>query len=108
RECRGLGGQSAVLSLVHGIYVAFLSPLALVLGIIIVGVAGALFHSKSRHLSKATREAAEWENRLYDRLMDLLDGFKEVRLNSARTEDLYNDVIELSRTTANIKIPTPS
>jgi putative ATP-binding cassette transporter len=99
-------GQGAVLILFIAIYVAFLSPLALVLGIIIVGVAGALFHSKSRHLSKATREAAEWENRLYDRLMDLLDGFKEVRLNSARSEDLYNDVIEVSRTAANIKIRT--
>ena len=99
-------GQGAVLILFIAIYVAFLSPLALVLGIIIVGIAGALFHSKSRHLSKATREAAEWENRLYDRLMDLLDGFKEVRLNSARSEDLYNDVIEVSRTAANIKIRT--
>jgi putative ATP-binding cassette transporter len=99
-------GQGAVLILFIAIYVAFLSPLALVLGIIIVGIAGALFHSKSRHLSKATREAAEWENRLYDRLMDLLDGFKEVRLNSSRSEDLYNDVIEVSRTAANIKIRT--
>ena len=99
-------GQGAVLIIFIAIYVAFLSPLALVLGIIIVGIAGALFHSKSGHLSKATREAAEWENRLYDRLMDLLDGFKEVRLNSGRSEDLYNDVIEVSRTAANIKIRT--
>jgi putative ATP-binding cassette transporter len=99
-------GQGAVLIVFVSIYVAFLSPLALVLGVLIVGVAGALFHSKSRHLSKATREAAEWENRLYDRLMDLLDGFKEVRLNSARSEDLISDVTEVSRTAANIKIRT--
>jgi putative ATP-binding cassette transporter len=99
-------GQGAVLILFVSMYVAFLSPLALVLGIIIVGVAGALFHSKSRHLAKAAREAAEWENRLYDRLMDLLDGFKEVRLNSARSEDLYSDISEVSRTAANIKIRT--
>jgi putative ATP-binding cassette transporter len=99
-------GQGAVLIVFVSIYVAFLSPLALVLGVLIVGVAGALFHSKSRHLSTATREAAEWENRLYDRLMDLLDGFKEVRLNSARSEDLITDVTEVSRTAANIKIRT--
>ena len=99
-------GQGAVLIVFIAIYVAFLSFLALVLGIIIVGVAGALFHSKSRHLAKAAREASTWENRLFNRLMDLLDGFKEVRLNSARSEDLYNDIIEVSRTAANIKIRT--
>jgi putative ATP-binding cassette transporter len=38
--------------------------------------------------------------------MDLLDGFKEVRLNSSRSEDLYSDIVEVSRTAANIKIRT--
>src|SRR5438132_180136 len=66
----------------------------------------ALFHSKSRQLATAAREASEWENRLFNRLMDLLDGFKEVRLNSARSEDLYSDIVEVSRTAANIKIRT--
>ena len=81
-------GQGAVLILFIAVYVAFLSPLALVLGILVVSVAGAVFHSKSRHIAAATREAAEWENRLYNRLMDLLDGFKEVRLNRGRSADL--------------------
>jgi putative pyoverdin transport system ATP-binding/permease protein len=99
-------GQGAVLILFIAVYVAFLSPLALALGILIISVAGAVFHSKSRHIAAATREAAEWENRLYNRLMDLLDGFKEVRLNSGRSEELYSDVVEVSRTAANIKIRT--
>ena len=76
------------------------------LGILVVSVAGAVYHSNSRHIAAATREAAEWENRLYNRLMDLLDGFKEVRLNRGRSADLYRDVVEVSRTAANIKIRT--
>jgi putative ATP-binding cassette transporter len=99
-------GQGAVLILFIGVYVAFLSLLALVLGVLIVGVASALFHSRSRHLAAATREASEWENRLFNRLMDLLDGFKEVRLNRPRSDDLYADIVEVSRTAANIKIRT--
>lgn len=99
-------GQGAVLILFIGVYVAFLSLLALVLGVLIVGIAGALFHSRSRHLAAASREASGWENQLFNRLMDLLDGFKEVRLNSARSEDLYSDIVEVSRTAANIKIRT--
>ena len=99
-------GQGAVLIFFIGVYVAFLSLLALVLGILIIGVASALFHSRSRHLAAATREASEWENRLFNRLMDLLDGFKEVRLNRPRSDDLYADIVEVSRTAANIKIRT--
>ena len=37
---------------------------------------------------------------------DFLDGFKEVRLNSARSVDLFDDAVEVSRAAANIKIGT--
>ena len=98
--------QGAVLILFVASYVAYLSLLAFALSLLIVGVAAAVFHSRNRQIAKAMREASEWENRLFNRLMDLLDGFKEVRLNSARSEDLYADAVEVSRTAANIKIRT--
>ncbi len=98
--------QGAVLLIFVALYVAYLSLLAFALSVIIVGVAAVLFHSRSRQLAKATQEASQWENRLYNRVMDLLDGFKEVRLNSSRSEDLYGDILEVSRTAANIKIRT--
>jgi putative pyoverdin transport system ATP-binding/permease protein len=98
--------QGAILLLFVAIYVAYLSLLAFALSVIIIGVAAVLFHSRNRQLAKATREASEWENRLFNRLMDLLDGFKEVRLNNSRSDDLYSDINEVSRTAANIKIRT--
>ena len=100
--------QGSVLIVFIAIYVAYLSLLAFTLSIIIVGLAAALFHSKSRQLAMGARQAGEWENRLFDRLIDLLDGFKEVRLNRSRSEDLFDDVVEVSRTAANIKIRTES
>ncbi len=88
--------------------VFFLSVWALVFSVGFVGVAAVLFQAKSRHLAAAQREAARWENRLYDRLQDMLDGFKEVRLNSARSDDLFADMVEVSRAAANIKIRAQS
>jgi putative pyoverdin transport system ATP-binding/permease protein len=98
--------QGAILLIFVAVYVAYLSLLAFALSVLIVGVAAALFTSRNRQLAKATREASEWENRLFNRLMDLLDGFKEVRLNSSRSADLIGDIDEVSRTAANIKIRT--
>lgn len=101
-------GQGVVLIFFVAIYVAYLSLVAFALSIVIVGASAVLFHFKSRELAEGTREAGEWENRLFDRLIDLLDGFKEVRLNRARSDDLFDDVVEVSRKAANIKILTQS
>ena len=88
------------------IYVAFLSVAAIVTTIVIVSVAAAIFHQKNRRLVGEKQRAAAWERRLFDRLTDFLDGFKEVRLNRARSADLFDDAVDVSRTAANIKITT--
>ncbi|HEX9237913.1 MAG TPA: cyclic peptide export ABC transporter [Xanthobacteraceae bacterium] len=98
--------QGAVLILFVGFYVAYLSIMAFLLTVVIVSGAATIFHYKNRRLSEQKGESAAWERRLFDRLTDFLDGFKEVRLNTARSEDLFNDALEVSKTAANIKIRT--
>ena len=100
--------QGALLIILVMGYVAYLSFFAFVLCIVIVGVGAALFHSKTRQHAVEMREASTWENQLYDRLSDVLDGFKEVRLNRARSDALFDHLVEVSRAAANIKIRTQS
>jgi putative ATP-binding cassette transporter len=85
-----------------------LSLLAFAVSVVVICLAGVIFHIKSRQVAAGTREAADWDNRLFDRLIDLLDGFKEVRLNRSRSDDLFDDVVEVSRKAANIKIRSQS
>jgi putative pyoverdin transport system ATP-binding/permease protein len=98
--------QGAVLIFFVGLYVAYLSIVAFLLTVVIVSGAATIFHYKNRRLSEQKGESAAWERRLFDRLTDFLDGFKEVRLNAARSDDLFNDAMEVSKTAANIKIRT--
>jgi putative pyoverdin transport system ATP-binding/permease protein len=98
--------QGAVLIFFVSIYVAYLSLAAFLLTFVIVVGSGIMFHLKNRRLSAQKSESAAWERRLFDRLTDFLDGFKEVRLNSARSADLFEDAVDVSRTAANIKIRT--
>jgi putative ATP-binding cassette transporter len=100
--------QGALLIALVTTYVAYLSFTAFVLSVVIVGTGAAIFHAKTKQHAVDMREAAGWENKLYDRLSDVLDGFKEVRLNRARSDALFDHVIEVSRTAANIKIRTQS
>jgi cyclic peptide transporter len=98
--------QGAVLILFVGLYVAYLSVIAFLLTLVIVSGAATIFHYKNRTLAAQKMESASWERRLFDRLTDFLDGFKEVRLNAARSDDLFHDALEVSKTAANIKIRT--
>ncbi len=96
--------QSLVVFFFVGIYVAYLSFAAFILSALIVCAAGAMFHFRGRRVTEERGRAAEQERRLFDRLTDFLDGFKEVRLNSARSADLFADAVNVSKTAANIKI----
>jgi putative ATP-binding cassette transporter len=100
--------QGALLIVLVISYVAYLSFTAFVLSVVIVGIGAAVFHSKTKQHAIDMREAAGWDNRLYDRLSDVLDGFKEVRLHRARSDALLDHVVDVSRTAANIKIRTQS
>jgi len=98
--------QGAVLVFFVGLYVAYLSLTVFALTVVIVSGAGFIFHHKNKRLAAQKGESAAWERRLFDRLVDFLDGFKEVRLNAARSDDLYDDALDVSKTAANIKIRT--
>ncbi|MGB2596131.1 MAG: hypothetical protein WBC87_14535, partial [Pseudolabrys sp.] len=87
--------QGAVLIFFVAIYVAFLSVAAILTTIVIVSIAAVIFHRKNRRLVSEKQRAAAWERRLFDRLTDFLDGFKEVRLNRARSADLFNDAVDV-------------
>jgi putative pyoverdin transport system ATP-binding/permease protein len=71
---------------------------------VIVALAGTIFHFRSRRLAQQRTAAMEQERRLFDRLSDFLDGFREVRLHAGRSDDLFDDAVEVSRAAANIKI----
>ncbi|HWV52536.1 cyclic peptide export ABC transporter [Pseudorhodoplanes sp.] len=100
--------QGPVLIGFVAIYVAYLSLTAFLLSVLIVSMAGLIFHFRSRKLVEERARAAEHERRLFDRITDFLDGFKEVRLNRARSDSLFDDAVNVSRTAANIKIRAQS
>lgn len=101
-----IGAQAAVLIFFTSIYIGYLSLPAFALSAAIISIAATLFLARAQRLKAETHEALQWENRLFDRLTDLLDGFKEVRLNNRRSDDLFSDTIEISTTAAELKIKT--
>jgi putative pyoverdin transport system ATP-binding/permease protein len=96
--------QAPILIVFVAVYVAYLSISAFAVSAAIVALAGIIFHFRSRRLAEQRATAVEQERRLFDRLADFLDGFREVRLHAGRSDDLFDDAVEVSRAAANIKI----
>lgn len=98
--------QGAILVVFSLGYIFMLEPSAffLTLGIVAVGVS---IHFKNRHLlQQELEQSTARENELFDTLTHLLDGFKEVKLNSARSRDLFQHLRAIAVDVAELKTRT--
>jgi putative ATP-binding cassette transporter len=105
-EMLGFVLQGAVLIVFVAAYIGYLSVTALVLTLTVMILAIPMFRAAGKRLTEEQFKASEWDHRLFDRLSDLLDGFKEVRLNRGRSEALFDDIVQVSRAGAELKIQT--
>jgi putative pyoverdin transport system ATP-binding/permease protein len=98
--------QAAVLVVFIALYVAYLSVVAFVL-IAVVAVAMSFIHlRRSRAMESAIHETMARENDLFDSLRHFLEGFKEVRLNRARSDDLFAQFTAISKDATSRKCTT--
>jgi putative ATP-binding cassette transporter len=89
-------GQSALLVVTTLTYVAFLSFWAFVLALALIVVAAVLHLARSREMQERFGEASKVETRVMDGFTDLIEGFKEVKLSTARSDELAASVRNLS------------
>jgi putative pyoverdin transport system ATP-binding/permease protein len=87
------GFSSAIMLVFATFYVAYLSMRAFLLTLALV-VAGLIWFSNTRKkLDSQLRRSTEKESEFFGVANHLLDGFKEVKMNRARSDDLYENYI---------------
>ena len=89
-------GQSTLLVVTTLTYVAFLSFWAFVLALALIVVAVFLHLARSREMQERFGEASKVETHVMDGFTDLIEGFKEVKLSTARSDELAASVRNLS------------
>jgi putative ATP-binding cassette transporter len=94
-----VGVQSAVLLLASMTYMFFLSTTAFFL-LIVFTTAGAAFHlSRAKLAAVQIEKAAKEEDTLVEGFSDVIDGFREVKLNPVRSSQIAKEIM---RTSANV------
>ena len=92
--------QSLLLIIFVGMYVAYLSPVVFALATLIIGGAGIVFFVRGAHIKSMEQEASRSTTYLLDQVSDLLGGFKEVKLNRLRNDQLFDDISRTSKLNA--------
>lgn len=95
-----IGGQQVALLVFLALYLLYLSPAACFLAFGFAILMLAFRTARVRQLGHLTRAAKASEMRVFDRLTDLLKGFKEVRMSRARARDLLWSVQQDSAASA--------
>ncbi|MBQ37841.1 MAG: ATP-binding protein [Gemmatimonadaceae bacterium] len=98
--------QGSILIVFSMLYMLILSRVAFFLTVAIVAL-GVLVHFKSRNelIAEMHRSTAK-ENEFFDVLTDLLEGFKEMKLNQARGRDLFAELSQIADDVAETKTKT--
>jgi cyclic peptide transporter len=93
--------QSFLLIVFVGLYITYLSPMVSAFSLIIVGAASAVLFTRGNQIQKMEQDASTHTATLLDYISALLAGFKEVKLNRLRNDQLFDDLAKASEASAN-------
>lgn len=97
------GIQQLVLILFVSLYLAWLSLFAFAMISVLAALAVVIHLYRIKRVNEAVRAALEDEGKLFGGLGDLLDGFKEVKMNNLRRDALLSRLTERSERTRDTK-----
>ncbi|MBF0465872.1 MAG: cyclic peptide export ABC transporter [Nitrospirae bacterium] len=103
-----VNGISQIVMLVFCfIYIAILSMTAFWFSIAMIGSAVLIYILNQKKISEGLRAAANKEGEYFDTMNHILEGFKEIKMNVKKSEDLLRNYLEkISRSTKELQIGT--
>ncbi len=91
-----IGAQQAVMLVFVGGYLAWLSPPAFLIAFGFGGIAVMVRMGRAVSLRRMLRKVGDAESRVFNGLTDLLQGFKEVRMERRRADGVLHELAEAS------------
>jgi putative ATP-binding cassette transporter len=98
--------QNAVMILFCGLYIAWLSPAAFLLAVLLISGGIAHYFREKQTIKSALQLSTQREIEFFSSLTNVLDGFKEIRLNRAKSDDVFGGLDRISSETRDLKIRT--
>jgi putative pyoverdin transport system ATP-binding/permease protein len=100
------GFASAVMLSFATLYVAYLSLLAFVMTLAVIAGGILLFATTHTLLAQKLKMSSEKETEFLGLVQHLLGGIKEVKMNRARSDNLYDHVVKVAEEVRSLKLET--
>lgn len=85
------------------LYLAYISILSFAISMLALALGILFFKSKSRFVKQSLESVKEKEANYFRSISQLVSGFKEIKINKAKAEDLLENIDEMSKETKDIK-----
>jgi len=99
-----MAAQLTVLMSFSLLYLAVISPLTFVITLVTLGSAASLFHAQSRVIREGLDAARAKEAVYFRSIADMIHGFKEVKSNRRRSDDILRAIAGAAQQSKSIKI----
>lgn len=100
--------QMSLLVVFATLYLLALSPIAFVIAVIFMSIAVTIYLGRLQVVNRAIQASLGAEFDLHELLEGILDGFKEVKLNAARSQQISDDLLEASLEAAESRVTAQS
>jgi len=96
--------QSGMVLVFSFIYLAWLSPISFLMTIVFISLAVYTYWFYEKNISKQLHLATQKEAKFFAYFSHLLDGFKELKMNRQKSDDLFDQIDTLSKETEQLKV----
>lgn len=98
--------QSAIMTFFIILYVAFISFPAFLLTVVIISAGVYIYLQKQERALQLINQSNQKEVEMFDSITDLIEGFKQIKMNKEKREEVSDDVEDVTRQVRDIKIET--
>jgi putative ATP-binding cassette transporter len=96
--------QSGMVLVFSFLYLAWLSPLSFLMTIVFISSSVFIYLFYEKNISKQLHIATQKEAKFFEYFSHLLDGFKELKMNRQKSDDLFDHIDTLSQETEKLKV----
>ena len=99
-----MSGQSIIVLIFSSLYLAFISPLSLWITLTFITCAIILYLSYHKEISLELQQASEQETKFFSTFEQIRSGFKEIKINHKKNNDVFQHLSTISKETSDLKI----
>ena len=97
-------GQAAIALIFILLYMAWLSVLSFLITVTVISLTLFLHFATNKKVSKKLQIATQKESQFFNVLNHMLEGFKEIKINQLKNDDLFEQIEQISNESEQLKI----